>query len=64
MLYGLTLALAAVSLLMYGGLIPRPGGTRVAFVYLMVPLVSWIFMILVLVIAALTDRARSRRPPG
>src|SRR6185503_8090908 len=53
MLYWLTLVLAAVSLLMYGGLIPRPGGTKVAFVYLMVPLASWFLLILVLVVAAL-----------
>jgi hypothetical protein len=64
MLYWLTLVVAALSLLMYGGLIPRPGGARVAAVYLMVPLVTWIFMIVVLVIAAMADRALSQRTTG
>ncbi|HKQ56380.1 MAG TPA: hypothetical protein VJY35_00815 [Candidatus Eisenbacteria bacterium] len=64
MLYWMTGAVAALSLLMYAGLIPRPGGTHVAFVYLMVPLVSWIFMITVLVIAALADRSLSERSSG
>ena len=54
-----TLILALGSLPIYAGLIPRPAGTRLAFVFLMVPLASWVLLILALSVAALASRMRA-----
>lgn len=45
-LYGGMLGLPVVSLLMYGGVIPMPSGSRPAAVFLVVPLGSWLIMTL------------------
>lgn len=40
------LAVVAGSLVIYGGVVPMPAGTHPAFPYLMVPLASWIVIVL------------------
>jgi hypothetical protein len=56
-LYGLTIFLTLGSLIFYSGLWSPPG-TRPAFVFLVVPLLSWILM----AIAASRARRLSRKP--
>lgn len=59
-LYGGMLVLPVVSLLMYGGVIPMPSGSRPAAVFLVVPLGSWLIMMLGAVVSA----GLSRRSGG
>jgi len=64
MLYGLVLILAAGSVLVYGNVIPRPPGTKPAFVFLMVPLASWLLIAAAAALGARTSRRRGDgRPP-
>ena len=42
-------AIVAGSLVVYGGMVPMPAGTRPAFPYLIVPLASWIVIVVTLV---------------
>ncbi len=59
-LYSLMLVIALGSLVGYTvGL--RPPGTRPAFVFLVVPLASWLLMAIVIPIATLLSRRRSRK---
>lgn len=51
-LYGGMVVLPVVSLLMYGGIIPMPSGSRPAAVFLVVPLGSWLIMMLGAVVSA------------
>lgn len=46
-LYVLMLALTIVSLLCYSGVI-RPAGTKPAFVFLVVPLISWLLIVMLI----------------
>lgn len=59
-LYILTTILTLGSLVIYSGVLSPPG-TKPAFVFLVVPLVSWIFIAIVIPIAA---RKLSRRNDG
>ena len=58
-LYSLMLVIALGSLVGYT-VEWRPPGTRPAFVFLVVPLVSWLLMAIVIPIATLLSRRRSR----
>jgi hypothetical protein len=42
-----TLMVALCSLVVYGGMVPMPSGTRPAFPFLMVPLGSWVLIAIV-----------------
>jgi hypothetical protein len=59
-LYSLTLMLTLGSLMSYSGAL-SPLGTKPAFVFLVVPLVSWLLMAIVIPVAASVSRRRSRR---
>ncbi len=63
-LYSVTLVLTLGSLAVYGDIVPRPPGTRPAFVFLVVPLASWLLMAIVVPIAALMSGRLSRRGAG
>jgi hypothetical protein len=63
-LYGLMLFLAAGSPLIYGGVIAMPADTRPAFVFLVVPLVSWLLIAVAVLTAALISRKPPRRGAG
>ena len=49
-LYGLMLFITIVSLLSYSGVL-SPAGTKTAFVFLVVPLISWVLIAVLLLIA-------------
>lgn len=49
-LYVIMIALTIVSLLSYSGVI-SPAGTKAAFVFLVVPLISWVLIIIFILIA-------------
>ncbi len=53
-LYVGMLSFSLMALALYGGVIPMPSGSRPAFVFLMVPLGSWVLI----AIAALVSRRR------
>ena len=55
----LMLVLALGSLVLYVGDTVREAGGQSAFVFVVVPLVSWVLMVLVISIAAFTARRRS-----
>jgi hypothetical protein len=59
-LYGVTLIIAFGSLACYGKLILPPAGSPRAFMFVAVPPASWLLMALVVSIAALISRRRSR----
>lgn len=59
-LYGLMLLVTLVSLGMYDGVLPMPPGSRPAAVFLMVPLGSWVLI----VIAAFAGRRLLMRGTG
>ena len=59
-LYGGMLVLTVASLLMYGGKVPMPPGSRPAAVFLVVPLASWVLMTL----GAIVSAGLSRRGAG
>jgi hypothetical protein len=63
-LYGMMLILALGSLGLYGGVVSMPPGSKPAFVFLVVPLGSWLLMTIVGAIAALASRRLSRRGAG
>ena len=60
-LYSLTIFLTLGSLICYSGLWSPPG-TKPAFVFLVVPLLSWILMAIFIAIAASHARRLSRKP--
>jgi hypothetical protein len=51
-----TLFIALGSLASYGGVVPMPPGSRPAFVFLVVPLASWLLMIIVALVAVRRSR--------
>jgi len=59
-LYGVMLILPLGSLALYGDVVLRPR-PQPAFMFLVVPLGSWLLMTIVIPIAALISRRRSRR---
>ena len=62
MLYSLMLILSIGSLIGYSDLLNSPvTGTKPAFVFLVVPLISWLLMAIVLLIAVLLSRRLPRR---
>lgn len=63
-LYCVTLIITLGSLACYGKLILPPAGSSRAFVFVAVPPASWLFMTIVVSIAALISRRRSRRGAG
>ena len=58
-LYGLTIFLTLGSLVSYSGLL-SPQGAKTAFVFLVIPLVSWVLMAIIIPIAASYTRRLSR----
>ena len=63
-LYCFTLVLALGSLAIYGELIHlRPPGSANAFLFVAVPPVSWVFVTIVVSMAALISRTRTRGRP-
>jgi len=64
-LYCVTLLVTLGSLVSYSELLPlKPPGAASAFLFVAVPPVSWIFMLIVVSIAALISRRLSRRGAG
>lgn len=64
-LYGVTLVVALGSLLIYSELVHvKPPGAANAFLFVAVPPASWVFMTIVVSIAALISRSMSRRGAG
>ena len=63
-LYWLMLALTLGALAAYVGDTIRNAGSQDAFVFVLVPLVSWVLIVLVLSIAAFAARRASRRDEG
>jgi hypothetical protein len=63
-LYGVTLFITLGSLACYGELISPPPGSAGAFMFVAVPPASWLLMTLVVSMAALISRRRSRRGAG
>ena len=59
--YIVMLVIALSSLAVYGNDALRPRRTQAAFVYIVVPLVSWLVLAIIVPIAAITSR---RRPHG
>jgi hypothetical protein len=62
-LYSLMLVIPLGSLVGYSGVLSPPG-TKPAFVFLVVPLVSWLLMTITIPIAASLSRKLSRRNEG
>lgn len=62
-LYALTLVLtlSALAIYVYDAFWPR---AKAAFVYVIVPMASWILIVITIVIAAVASRAQSRRVGG
>ena len=63
-LYTVMLVLTLGSLAIYGGDALRPPRARAAFVFVVVPLASWLLIATIVPIAALVSRRRSRREDG
>jgi hypothetical protein len=63
-LYCVTFVITVGSLAVYGKLILPPPGSPRAFVFVAVPPASWLLMAIVVAIAALISRRRSRRAGG
>jgi hypothetical protein len=63
-LYCVMLVLPAVSLAMYGNLVPMPKGSPPASRFLIVPLASWLLMIVIVPLAARMSAGLSRRSDG
>jgi hypothetical protein len=55
-----TLFIALGSLASYGGVVPMPPGSRPAFVFLVVPLVSWLLMVIPVALARRASVRASR----
>jgi hypothetical protein len=64
MLYGVMLILAVGSLACYARIIPMPPGSKPAFLFLVVPVGSWLLLTIAGPIAALVSRRPSRRGTG
>ena len=60
-LYSVMLILTLASLIIYGGIVSRPSGTRPAAVFLLVPLGSWLLITIVVPMAALVSGKLTRR---
>ena len=58
-LYCLTLVITLSSLAIYGGVISPPAGSAHAFIFVVVPLGSWLLMAIVLPLATWISRRRS-----
>ena len=63
-LYWLMVLLTLGALAAYVGDAVRNAGTQNAFVFVVVPLASWVLIVLVLAIAAFAGRRASRRDEG
>jgi hypothetical protein len=63
-LYGVMLILTLGSLAFYGDIVSMPPGSKPAFVFLVVPLGSWLLLTIAVPIAALASRRLSRRGAG
>jgi hypothetical protein len=63
-LYCVTLVVTLGSLAIYGDVVVPPVGSPRAFVFVVVPLGSWLLMTIVVPIAALISRRLSRRGAG
>ena len=63
-LYGVTVVLALASLAIYGDAVLRPPRSTPAFVFVAVPLGSWLLMAMVVPTAALISRRLSHRGAG
>ena len=59
-LYTLLLVVAVGSLIGYSGAL-SPAGTKPAFVFLVIPLISWLLMAIVIPVAALLSRRRGAK---
>ena len=62
-LYCVTLVITLGSLALYGDVVLRPR-PQPAFMFLIVPVASWLLMVIVVPIAALISRRQSRRGAG
>lgn len=63
-LYGVTLIVTLGSLAFYGKFVLPPAGSPRAFVFVAVPLASWLLMAIVVSTAALISRKRTQRGAG
>jgi hypothetical protein len=63
-LYSLTLVIALGTLAFYGDVVLRPPKSTPAFMFLVVPLGSWLLMTIIVPIAALISRRLSDRGAG
>jgi hypothetical protein len=63
-LYCVTLVLTLGSLPIYGGLVLPPAGSARAFVFVVVPPVSWLLIAIAVPMAALISRRRSHQGVG
>jgi hypothetical protein len=63
-LYGVMLVLTVASLAIYGNHAVRPPSSQPAFVYVLVPPVSWLLIAIVVPMAALIAGRRSRHDDG
>jgi hypothetical protein len=63
-LYGVTVAITLVSLAIYKGVISPPAGSPRAFLFVVVPPASWMVATMIVSVAALISRTRSRRGSG
>jgi len=59
--YCLTLVIALGSLAVYGGVVPPPAGSPRAFVYVVIPLASWLLIAVIVLMAALIPGRLPRR---
>jgi hypothetical protein len=55
------LIISAASVAVYAGLIPMPSGSAPAFVFLMVPAVSWVLMTVLALAVSRADRTQAAR---
>ena len=55
-LYGMSLVVTLGSLAIYGGLVKRPSGSANAFMFVVVPPLSWALLAVALALAALLSR--------
>ena len=63
-LHGVMLVLVTASLAFYGAVVPMPPGTKPAFVFLVVPLGSWLILAIAVPAAVRLSRRPSRRDAG
>jgi hypothetical protein len=60
-LYGVMILLTVGSLMFYADVVPMPGASKPAFLYLVVPFGAWLLLLAVVPIAAFVSRGRSGR---